>query len=150
MATFATACGPGGERADASAGEPPEEIGAEAADEMEPEGGIDSPPWQAAIRRGVDFRALGQEPGWSLDIDRDGRIVYAGDYGTDTLAASTPEPTDSGDAMSWTVRTDGRELSARVREQDCRDTMSGERFTHAVTLDVDGRELHGCGRWLDP
>ena len=114
-----------------------------------PEGGPDSPPWRAALARGVDFRALGQEPGWSLDIDQDGPTVYAGDYGTDTLAAPTPAAArDGGDAITWTFRADGRELRVRVTARECHDTMSGEAFTHSVAIVVDGTELTGCGRWL--
>lgn len=114
------------------------------------EGGIHTPPWQAAIARGVDFRALGQEPGWSLDIDRDGRTIYAGDYGTDTLAAPTPESAIAIDSTAGTLilRADGREMRVRITRRECHDTMSGEAFTHAVALVVDGRELSGCGRWI--
>lgn len=112
------------------------------------EGGVDSPPWQAALARGVDFRALGQEPGWSLDVDREGLVVYAGDYGTDTLRAPVPSSVRAGDADAWSVRGHGRELHVRVVERDCRDAMSGERFTHTVTILIEGRELQGCGRWL--
>lgn len=116
------------------------------------EGGLDSPPWRAAIARGVDFRAVGQEPGWSLEIDRDGATVYLGDYGTDTLSAPTPAPTQTagadGDVIVWTLRTDGREVDIRVTARECHDTMSGEAFSHTVALAVDGRELSGCGRWI--
>lgn len=145
------ACGPADEPGTEPAAEPvagpPSESRPEPA--ADPEGGIDSPPWQDAIARGVDFRAHGQEPGWTLDIDREGRVVYIGDYGADTLSASAPEPARTGVAETWTVSANGRELSARIREQDCSDAMSGERFTHVVELDVDGRSLTGCGRRLD-
>lgn len=121
------------------------------APEPEPtEGGMDSPPWQAALRRGVDFRAHGQEPGWTLDIDREGSIVYIGDYGADTLTAPTPAPQRAGDEDVWAVAAAGRRLDVRVTERDCQDTMSGERFTHTVTLRIDGTALEGCGGHLRP
>ena len=113
------------------------------------EGGIDSPPWRAARARGVDFRAHGQEPGWTVDIDREGVLVYSGDYGSDTVSAPTPAPRIDELEQIWTVREGTREVEVRVREGRCEDTMSGERFSHTVSIRVDGTALEGCGRWLE-
>ena len=37
--------------------------------------------WEDAKFRGADFRAVGNEPGWNLEISAGGSIVYVGDYG---------------------------------------------------------------------
>lgn len=107
-------------------------------------------PWDEARRRGVEFRAIGQEPGWSLGIDEDGMIEYAGDYGQTRVSVPTPEAVRDTVARSttYTVRTASHNVAIAIREEPCSDVMSGEAFTHAVTVRVDGKEVRGCGRRL--
>lgn len=107
-------------------------------------------PWAAALDRGVEFRAVGQEPGWTLELGAEGRLVYVGDYGETRFEAPLPaaERGAAAGTTRYTARADGRELVAVVREQPCSDTMSGEAFSHTVTVRLDGRELQGCGRPL--
>lgn len=108
-----------------------------------------SRPWDQARARGAEFRAIGQEPGWSLEIDRGRSIRYTGDYGQVQLTMPAPEPTrDSVDAVTYRVQAESRDLTVVIREEPCQDVMSGEAFTHAVTIRLDGRELAGCGRML--
>jgi heat shock protein HslJ/uncharacterized membrane protein len=104
-------------------------------------------PWERARALGVEFRALGQEPGWVVDIAPGGRIVYVGDYGGTRFAAPTPEPrvrADGTRVYDAAAPTPG--LVVELREEPCVDTMSGEPFTHAVTVHFGGRTLTGCGR----
>jgi heat shock protein HslJ/uncharacterized membrane protein len=106
-------------------------------------------PWEEARRRGVEFRAVGQEPGWVLEIDEGRLLRYAGDYGATHLSAPAPEPVvDSTGAARFEVSEDGRALVATVRPEPCQDAMSGEAFTHAVTVRTGGQDLDGCGRLL--
>jgi len=106
-------------------------------------------PWDQARARGAEFRAIGQEPGWSLEIDQGRSIRYIGDYGQVQLTVPPPEPTrDSAGAVTYRVQADSRDLTVVIREEPCQDVMSGEAFTHAVTIRLDGRELAGCGRML--
>ncbi|HEX6053951.1 MAG TPA: hypothetical protein VFZ21_31990 [Gemmatimonadaceae bacterium] len=107
-------------------------------------------PWEEARRRGVEFRAIGQEPGWMLDIDEGGMIQYAGDYGQTRISVQTPEAVRDTVARttSYTARSDSHSVEIAIREEPCSDVMSGEAFTHAVTVRVDGKEVQGCGRRL--
>lgn len=83
-------------------------------------------PWRAAVAEGVSFRAIGQEPGWMLDILADGGQRLVLDYGTRIAEADSVE----------------------VRAAPCRDTMSGHAFPYAVTVTVAGGVLEGCGMGL--
>ena len=38
--------------------------------------------WEDAKLRGVDFRAVGNEPGWHLELTAGEKVVFVGDYGT--------------------------------------------------------------------
>lgn len=48
--------------------------------------------WEEAKRRGVDFRAVGDEPGWWLEIERGERIEFVTDYGATRVYTPGPEP----------------------------------------------------------
>lgn len=116
--------------------------------------GTDTPeraatPWEQARLSGVEFRAIGQEPGWNLDIDQGREIRYVGDYGNTRVTVPTPEPDiDSAGTIVYHAQTAAHDLRVVIRETPCQDTMSGEEFTHSVTVMVGGREVQGCGRVL--
>jgi hypothetical protein len=101
--------------------------------------------WRNAIRRGVVFRALGQEPGWMVEIDREGTMVVLLDYGTERIEVETPVPDDAGDRVEYRFQEGDREVRIVIEPSFCRDTMSGEAFPSTVTLHVDGHAYPGCG-----
>jgi uncharacterized membrane protein len=105
--------------------------------------------WEHAKLSGVAFRAIGNEPGWHVEISADS-IRLVSDYGERRTAFPTPEPrTDT--ALSRTVyRTvsAGDTLEIVLELRPCRDTMSGEAFATSVTLVLGDRTLRGCGRAL--
>jgi uncharacterized membrane protein len=106
-------------------------------------------PWEGAALLGVDFRGLGQEPGWILDIDLERWILYVGDYATVRFAAPVPEPDrDVSGVVTFDAETEVHHLIVRIEPTPCNDSMSGQPFSHTVRLDVDGRVLSGCGRFV--
>lgn len=109
-------------------------------------------PWEEAALMGVEFRAIGQEPGWALDL-ADGRWVrYVGDYGATRVYAASPRQGRGAPpgTTAWDAEPEGRDLRVEIREQPCQDAMSGTSFTHAVTVRLDGRAVEGCGRMTRP
>jgi uncharacterized membrane protein len=104
-------------------------------------------PWQAAALRGVDMRALGQEPGWAVEVKQGDWMRLLRPDGNGVLVAPDPvrETTGSG-ATVYTGRADGQRLRLHLRESACTDSMSGESFPLTATLTLDGRELRGCAR----
>jgi len=103
-------------------------------------------PWQEAADRGVDFRAVGQEPGWFLEIDsgRQIRLVY--DYAEHELVAPAPEPATKGAAIVYDTTAQSQHLVIVIDEASCTDAMSGEAFPRTVSVTVGARVLHGCGK----
>jgi len=73
-----------------------------------------------------------------------------GDYGQTRISVPTPEAVRDTVARSttYTARSDSHTVATAIREEPCSDVMSGEAFTHAVTVRVDGKEVRGCGRRL--
>ncbi|MGH6951331.1 MAG: COG3650 family protein [Vitreimonas sp.] len=105
------------------------------------------PAWDQARAAGVDFRAVGQEPGWMLDIYTETRMRLVWDYGENTadFPLTAPATTQEG-ATHYETMLNGRTLSVTIRRTPCQDAMSGEAYPAAVEIAIDGRTLRGCGK----
>lgn len=101
--------------------------------------------WRDAVRRGVVFRAMGQEPGWLVEVDGGGRMVVLLDYGTERIEVPAPAPARTDRGEEYRSRTADHTIRLVIEDRPCRDTMSGEPFPATVTLDVDSRSYEGCG-----
>ena len=86
------------------------------------------------------YRALGQEPGWTLAI-ADGRIDYVGDYGDTRISAPRPNPRTSFNGR----RYETPRLTVDITYSRCNDAMSGHGYEHQVMVIADGRTVRGCG-----
>lgn len=98
----------------------------------------------AAATDGDRYRARGNEPFWSIDVEGP------------TLRWMTPE---TPEAVVWTdttrtVRDDGFDLAATrdgaalalsATAALCRDSMSGMPYPDTVTVRLDGADYRGCG-----
>jgi len=103
-----------------------------------------------ARERGVSFRAVGNEPGWLLEIGPLQRVRLDYAYGTIKLVfddlvpridAATGQPIYAG-------RSKGHPMRFTIADQACQDDMSGQPFPATVRIEVDGRALRGCGQPL--
>jgi uncharacterized membrane protein len=105
------------------------------------------PAWNEARAAGVDFRAIGQEPGWMLDIYADTRMRLVWDYGENIadFPLTSPDTTQEG-ATRYETMLDGRTLAVTIRRSPCQDAMSGEPYPATVEIVIDGRTLRGCGK----
>jgi uncharacterized membrane protein len=103
--------------------------------------------WAAARAEGVDFRAVGQEPGWLLDIYRENQIKLMWDYGEhEATFPLAPPDTSQEDATRYAAQANGHTLEINIRRFPCSDAMSGQAYPSTVTVVIDGRSLEGCGR----
>ncbi len=107
----------------------------------------ETPSWEGARAAGVDFRAVGQEPGWLLDIYQSDRIVLQWNYAESKSAFPLTEPQYPQEgATRYETQAGGHTLSITTRRFPCQDTMSGESFPATVEIVIDGTTLNGCGR----
>jgi heat shock protein HslJ/membrane-bound inhibitor of C-type lysozyme len=106
-------------------------------------------PWEEAALMGVEFRAVGQEPGWALDLAEGRWIRYVGDYGATRVYAASPRQARGAaeGTVVYDAEPEGRALRVEIRQAPCRDVMSGQSFTHAVTVRLDTSTVKGCG-WM--
>jgi putative lipoprotein len=103
-------------------------------------------PWQEAADRGVDFRAVGQEPGWFLEIDNGKQIRVVYDYAEHQLVAPAISPATKGNSVVYDMMVDSQRVLITIDEAPCNDAMSGEAFPRSVAVTIGTRTLRGCGR----
>ena len=103
--------------------------------------------WHKAKLRGVAFRAIGQEPGWLLEITNGEEILLVTDYGKNRNAYPYVDPQEDKTARKSVFQIDDN-TSVLIEGKPCSDTMSGESFETTVTVTLGDRVLKGCGRAL--
>jgi len=106
--------------------------------------------WEHAKLDGVDFRAVGNEPPWVLQITAGGEITLQTGYAGNTYRFSTPEPTiDKKQNRSvYYARNGSLSIEVILSGKQCRDTMVDESYETSVTVWLNKKEYTGCGRAL--
>jgi uncharacterized membrane protein len=104
--------------------------------------------WHQAKLRGVAFRAIGQEPGWLLEITNGEEILLVTDYGSTRTSMPYVEPLVHQEEWRTQFILEAYNTVVEILGERCTDTMSGEEFEVTVTIKLSDRELQGCGRAL--
>jgi membrane-bound inhibitor of C-type lysozyme len=105
--------------------------------------------WEDAKLRGVDFRAVGNEPGWVLEIGPR-EIVFEYDYGASRATFPLVDPQVDTDARRsvYVLQPDGSAQIA-IEGRRCRDSMADEpAYEASVEVVLGARRFRGCGRAL--
>jgi uncharacterized membrane protein len=106
-------------------------------------------PWQQASARGVAFRGVGTEPGWSVEVDRGDTPALRAelDYGARKVLVARAQPLSGVPGYAGRA-DDGAAVSLRLRREPCSDGMSDASYPAMAELTVAGRTYRGCGRFL--
>lgn len=104
--------------------------------------------WHQAKLRGVSFRAIGQEPGWLLEITNGTEIFLSTNYGEIKNSYPYVEPQVYQEERRTRYVLDTHEIVVEIRGEPCADVMSGEQFSVTVTITTKERILEGCGKAL--
>ncbi len=107
-------------------------------------------PWEEARLRGVDFRAVGQEPGWYLELQHEGQMLFVAQYGSQRAVFETPDPELVDNREIYQVATDGHQIRVEIELHHCTDVMSGEIYDSRVSVQLDTNVYRGCGLALEP
>jgi hypothetical protein len=100
--------------------------------------------------RGVVYRALGNEPGWILEVGPASKLSWTTNFGQDRYdfeqaqAATTPDG-----AIVYTAQQAAVSIKASIKAERCVDDGDVE-FDHVVTVESGGQTLRGCGTRLNP
>jgi uncharacterized membrane protein len=107
---------------------------------------------EEAKLRGVDFLGIGQEPPWRLEISADLIVLKTGYEQTSTEFAKTPPDIDQAARTTrYTTRNtagNGMELNIVIKGRECTDSMSGMNYSATVLVELNDKQLKGCGRAL--
>ncbi len=103
--------------------------------------------WHKAKLRGVAFRAIGQEPGWLLEIKNGEEILVVTNYGQNRNLFPYVDPREDKAARKTVFEVDAN-TSVLIEGKPCRDSMSGESFDTSVTVTLGEQVFKGCGRAL--
>ncbi|MEZ4696696.1 MAG: hypothetical protein R2832_09810 [Rhodothermales bacterium] len=93
----------------------------------------------------VEFHALGQEPGWMLDISEGDSMLLRYDYGQSRLAAPTPSPEMTDSSVVYEANSSGTRWRVEIRNVPCQDSMSGQGYEATVEVVLGDRHMRGCG-----
>ena len=93
---------------------------------------------------GLQFRAVGQEPGWIVEVTDDS-LRFAWAYGQREVTTSRFSTDADDERILYGADTDRGPLRVVVRPQYCTDPMSGRLFSHTVTVTLAGDSHTGCG-----
>lgn len=106
-------------------------------------------PWQQARLRGIEFRAVGESPDWSLEIDSGVSVEFATGSGAARVATQFPAVKIEGkDSLTTLAMKSGsHSLSVATEQRNCH--IGGSTMTLSVTVTLDGKTYTGCGRRLE-
>jgi uncharacterized membrane protein len=106
--------------------------------------------WEHAKLNGADYRAIGNEPGWTLEVRNQESIILITDYGSTLHEFTLPKPEidETNRITRYQSKDSDHELILMISGEACLDTMSGEEFSSKATVTLDGKRLQGCGRAL--
>jgi putative lipoprotein len=116
------------------------------------EGEASASVWEDAALRGVTYRALGQEPGWYVEVTPGRSLLFVGDYGEAVVLGGAPTMTidEARGQTTYSATGPAGPILLSVDRHACIDVMSGEGFPTRAVVTVDGVTHQGCGLSLDP
>lgn len=90
-----------------------------------------------------EWRALGTEPFWALDIDSTGLRFRTPD---DTVGIRWPPltPVVEGDTMRWAGQTERAPVEVHIWPAQCSDGMSDRVWLYQAVVRVEGTRYRGC------
>ena len=104
--------------------------------------------WEDARIRGVNYRAVGNEPGWTLEIAAQ-KTLFVTNYGEDRFVFPTPVPEiEPGESATYEAVYKGVTLKVVIRHEDCADTMADDHYGTSVEVTIDNTTYRGCGKIL--
>jgi uncharacterized membrane protein len=102
-----------------------------------------------ARARGVVYRALGNEPGWVLEVGPAGRLSWTTNWGQDRFDFAQAQASTTPDGTTvFTAQQGDVSIRASIKAERCVDDGEVE-FDHVVTVESGGRTLRGCGTRLN-
>lgn len=104
--------------------------------------------WQKRAQAGVDFYAIGNEPFWNLEIDRERAISFKIADLPKPLIFNARLPRVDKDSTYYLVDSATGRLEVTLYNEFCSDGMSDNLYEHRVHVKYKGQTFKGCGVYL--
>ncbi len=104
--------------------------------------------FEKAKLNGVAFRAVGNEPGWVLEITSDKEVLFITNYGEVKTHFKVVERASQYKATEYKMQSNTNLLYVRIENRVCHDTMVDRSYESTVYINFDGVNMQGCGRAL--
>ena len=98
---------------------------------------------------GIDFIGYGNEPFWSLEIDKGNTITFNRPDMKMPASTAYAEPNTSNGIREYHIQTEAAKLDIVISPQFCSDGMSDFLYEYKVTLQYNGKNYSGCGILLN-
>jgi len=99
--------------------------------------------------RGVVFRALGNEPGWTLEAGPGDTLSWTTNWGEDRHDFDQAQQAVLADGtVVYTAQNAAGSIKATLKPERCVDDGEVE-FDHVATVEFAGQTLRGCGSRLN-
>jgi uncharacterized membrane protein len=107
-------------------------------------------PWQGARFRGIDFRAAGSNPEWTLEVDSGVSVEFATGQGASRVVTKFPSAALTSSEKGNVLAAKSGTHSLTVVSQKGLCEHAGSTMTLSVSVTLDGKTYSGCGRNLEP
>jgi uncharacterized membrane protein len=94
--------------------------------------------------------AIGQEPGWRVDIRAGQGIEVIADYGDRRASLPYVRPEVRAGVLEFHSFGGGNEFRLRITETACADGMSGRPYPATAEMELNGRSYRGCAEPITP
>lgn len=98
---------------------------------------------------GIDFIGHGNEPFWSLEIDKGNKIIFNNPDMKKPISTPYGEPIISNGIREYHIQTEATKLDITISPQFCSDGMSDFLYDYKVSLKYKGKDYSGCGILLN-
>lgn len=97
---------------------------------------------------GIDFIGHGNEPFWSVEIDKGNKIIFSSPNLKEPVSVPYAEPALSNNIREYHIQTEAAKLDITISPQFCSDGMSDFLYEYKVSLKYNGKDFSGCGTLL--
>ena len=107
--------------------------------------GSDNIAWMEKKAAGIDFFALGNEPFWLMEMDRDKQISFLQVDNNVPVVFPYVAPIQQNGQTIYNVQKDSATMQVTITPQFCSDGMSDNWYEYKVEAKYNGVSYTGCG-----
>jgi uncharacterized membrane protein len=97
---------------------------------------------------GIDFIGHGNEPFWSVEIDKGNKITFSSPNLKEPVSVPYVESVMANDTREYHIQSEATKLDITISPQFCSDGMSDFLYEYKVTVKYNKKDYSGCGTML--